>query len=72
MTTLQATFLLPAPALQVLPPSTAVNDDVEQDRRWTEWLAQGRVHDPRMQRRMAWLAGLSGGAFALWSMWALA
>jgi hypothetical protein len=76
MTTLQATFVPPAPALDVLPPTNAAtavnNDDVEQDRRWTEWLATGRVHDARMRRRMAWLAGLSGGAFVLWSIWALA
>jgi hypothetical protein len=72
MTTLQATFVPPAPALEMLPPSIAVNDHVEQDRRWAEWLAQGRVHDARMRRRMAWLAGLLGGVLALWSLWALA
>lgn len=72
MTSLQATFAPPVPAHEVVPPSIAVNDDVEQDRRWAEWLAQGRVHDVRMRRRMAWLAGLVGGGLALWSLWALA
>jgi hypothetical protein len=72
MTTLRATFVPPSPALEVLPPANAMDTHVEQVRKWMEWLATGRVHDARMRRRMAWLAGLIAGGLASWSMWALA
>ena len=64
MATLQATFVPAPPALEALPPVNAMDTHVEQDRRWMEWLATGRVHDARMRRRMAWLAGLIGGGLA--------
>lgn len=64
MTTLQTTFVPAPPALEALPPANATDTHVEQDRRWMEWLATGRVHDARMRRRMAWLAGLIGGGLA--------
>jgi hypothetical protein len=72
MTTLQATFVPPAPALELLPPANATDTHVEQERRWMEWLATVRVHDARMRHRMAWCAGLIGGGLASWSIWALA
>jgi hypothetical protein len=45
--------------------------DLDFDRRWAQWLAQGHVRDVRMRRRTRWVAWLVGAGIALWSAVAL-
>lgn len=45
--------------------------DLDFNRRWAHWLAQGQVRDVRMRRRMRRVAWLVGAVIVLWSALAL-
>jgi hypothetical protein len=52
-------------------PAAMTDADLDFDRRWAQWLAQGRVRDVHMRRRMRWVAWLVGAGIVLWSALAL-
>ena len=52
-------------------PTATTNVDLDFDRRWAHWLADGRVRDVRMRRRMRWVAWLVAAGLVLWSALAL-
>jgi hypothetical protein len=52
-------------------PAATTDVDLDFDRRWGQWLAEGRVRDVRMRRRMHWVAWLVAAGLVLWSALAL-
>ena len=64
--------LEPLVLARLAPRPTATTDvDLDFNRRWTHWLAEGRVRDVRMRRRMHWVAWLVAAGLVLWSALAL-
>ena len=69
--TVRQIALEPLVLARLAPRQTATTDvDLDFDRRWAQWLAEGRVRDVRMRRRMRWVAWFIAAGFVLW--WALA
>jgi hypothetical protein len=65
--------------MPALPPnvmlSSPATDEIEiaaLGRRWDAWIAEGRVRDRWMLRRMRWIAGVVVASLATWGLWAWA
>ena len=58
------------PSLDIHQAAAMTDPESDLERRWSDWLAKGRVHDARMRRRMHWVGWLTATGIVSWPAWA--